>query len=72
MQPTNVPQLYLYSNVDPIIPVADVQKHITTQRARGVVCTDFDFNDSPHCEHYKMYPDKYIKMLRQFVMVDDV
>ncbi len=71
MQPTSVPQLYLYSKVDPIIPVDDVCKHISAQRARGVQCIDVDFEDSPHCEHYKLFPDKYIKTIKECILHDD-
>lgn len=67
VQPVEVPQLYLYSRVDAIIPVEDVEAHITTQTKRGVATTAVDFEDSAHCEHFKQYPDKYIELLQAFL-----
>lgn len=67
VQPVDTPQLYLYSTVDAIIPVGDVESHIAAQRKRGVPITAVDFGDSAHCEHYKQYPDKYVALLQEFV-----
>lgn len=63
-----VPQLYLYSTADAIIPVGDVEAHIASQKKRGVPITAVDFEDSAHCEHYKQYPDKYVQLLRAFLL----
>lgn len=67
VQPLEVPQLYLYSTVDAIIPVEDVEAHIAEQEKRGVDITAIDFGDSAHCEHYKQYPDKYVQLLQTFL-----
>ncbi|KAK9905971.1 hypothetical protein WJX75_009885 [Coccomyxa subellipsoidea] len=61
------PQLYLYSPVDALIPPEEVDRFMVQQAARGVTVQSKLFPDSPHCEHYRIYPSKYREELLQFI-----
>jgi Eukaryotic protein of unknown function (DUF829) len=36
------------------------------QEARGVQVTPHAWQDSAHCEHYRVHPDEYVEQLRKF------
>ena len=61
------PQLYLYSSADALIPPSEVQKFQKSQQARGVKIRSRMWEDSAHCEHYRIHPDEYVDQLQQFV-----
>ncbi|EIE23814.1 hypothetical protein COCSUDRAFT_83689 [Coccomyxa subellipsoidea C-169] len=61
------PQLYLYSPVDALIPPEEVARFMEQQAARGVTVHSRMFPDSPHCEHYRVYPDEYREEVTKFM-----
>lgn len=36
------------------------------QEARGVLIAQHAWQDSAHCEHYRVHPDEYVEQLRNF------
>ncbi|KAK9823884.1 hypothetical protein WJX72_006171 [[Myrmecia] bisecta] len=61
------PQLYLHSSNDALIPPAEVHRFIDMQRQRGVEVCHKEWLKSPHCEHYRRYPDEYKAELQAFL-----
>ena len=62
-----VPQLYLYSSSDSLIPVEDVELFAMEQIKRGISVTLHRWEDSEHCEHYRQHPEEYRETLKRFV-----
>jgi len=65
--PRNVPQLYLYSSADTLIPSSHVESFMTQQEALGSSVSYQRWNDSEHCEHLKAHPAQYRKIVQTFV-----
>ncbi|XP_066591147.1 transmembrane protein 53 [Prorops nasuta] len=61
------PQLFLYSNVDSLIPAADVEKFANRRAERGVRVQMVLFTDSPHVKHYATYQDVYVNSVCNFI-----
>ena len=65
--PRNVPQLYLYSSADTLIPSSHVESFMAQQEALGSSVSYQRWNDSEHCEHLKVHPVQYRKIVQTFV-----
>jgi len=63
----NVPQLYLYSTADALIPAQQVENFIEHQRQRGAAVSHHCWNDSGHCEHLRLHPEQYTRLIHSFV-----
>ncbi|GAX74447.1 hypothetical protein CEUSTIGMA_g1896.t1 [Chlamydomonas eustigma] len=61
------PQLYLYSDADPLANPKEIEEYMSTQESRGVDVSKFIFSGSGHCQHYKQYPHEYAFQVSQFV-----
>ena len=61
------PQLYLYSEADPLVPPADVERYMAIQASRGVDVSSFRWKDSGHCEHFRRHPHDYAYQISAFV-----
>ena len=61
------PQLYLYSSSDALIPSQEVERFMSMQRQRGVELYSKMWEDSPHCEHFRLHPEEYTDQLLQFL-----
>ncbi|MEW5316302.1 MAG: hypothetical protein WDW38_007682 [Sanguina aurantia] len=61
------PQLYLYSESDPLVPSDEVEKYIKIQETRGVRISSHKYEDTGHCEHYRVYPHDYAFQISEFV-----
>jgi hypothetical protein len=63
----SVPQLYLYSDADPLVPVSEVEQYMKLQQTRGVEVTGHMFRGSGHCQHLRMHPHQYALQVSKFV-----
>lgn len=61
------PQLYLYSDSDPLVDPKAVESFMESQRERGVEVTGHLFQGSGHCEHFRRHPHEYAMQISQFV-----
>lgn len=62
-----VPQLYLYSSADVLVPAAHVEAFMTQQAYRGVAVAHHCWDDSGHCEHLRDHPEQYKRIVHSFV-----
>ncbi|KAK9868485.1 hypothetical protein WJX84_003884 [Apatococcus fuscideae] len=58
--------LYLYSDADAIIDDSSVEDFAGAQARRGVQVKMHKWKGSGHCEHSRMYPQKYSEQLAAF------
>ncbi|KNE61950.1 hypothetical protein AMAG_07217 [Allomyces macrogynus ATCC 38327] len=63
------PRLLLYSRVDDMVPLADIELALAKMREAGhaAVVESVDFVDSAHVSHLRAYPEKYTKEVGQFL-----
>lgn len=61
------PQLYLYSDKDPLVTPDSVERFMTQQDQRGCDTLAMKWQDSLHCEHYRTYPEEYRNILTHFM-----
>ncbi|KAG2501753.1 hypothetical protein HYH03_000253 [Edaphochlamys debaryana] len=61
------PQLYLYSDGDPLVPASDVERYMQVQEGRGVEVSSYKWPDSGHVEHYRRYPHEYAYQISAFL-----
>jgi pimeloyl-ACP methyl ester carboxylesterase len=62
-----VPQLYLYSTADALIPAQQVENFIDMQRLHGAEVSHHCWNDSGHCEHLRVHPEQYTRIIHSFL-----
>ncbi|KAF8206846.1 hypothetical protein K438DRAFT_449121 [Mycena galopus ATCC 62051] len=53
------PRLYLYSKVDEIVPMADVEVHAARSASEGLDVRKLCFDTSAHVAHARVYPEEY-------------
>jgi pimeloyl-ACP methyl ester carboxylesterase len=63
----NIPQLYLYSTADALIPAQQVENFIDLQIHRGIQVSHHCWDDSGHCEHLRVHPEQYTRLVHSFV-----
>ncbi|GIL52524.1 hypothetical protein Vafri_8369 [Volvox africanus] len=61
------PQLYLYSDADPLVPASDVERYMGVQEGRGVEVSGYKWPDSGHVEHFRRYPQEYAYQISAFL-----
>eukprot|EP00123_Amoebidium_parasiticum_P010960 comp20429_c0_seq1/m.25941 comp20429_c0_seq1/g.25941 ORF comp20429_c0_seq1/g.25941 comp20429_c0_seq1/m.25941 type:complete len:323 (-) comp20429_c0_seq1:533-1501(-) len=66
----NIPQLYLHSDADKLIPSSVVKKYIQLQSEHGKTVSEHVFKGSPHVGHFRMFPEEYTKQLIGFMRLD--
>ncbi|GAA6056047.1 hypothetical protein JCM3770_006998 [Rhodotorula araucariae] len=54
-----VPRLYLYSDIDKLVPCADVERHAAAARTAGVEVRTERFDGTPHVAHARVEPKRY-------------
>lgn len=62
-----VPQLYLYSSGDSLIPSQQIEEFRNQQQERGITTISHRWEDSEHCEHYRKHPVEYTAAIRDFL-----
>ncbi|KAG2424348.1 hypothetical protein HXX76_014557 [Chlamydomonas incerta] len=61
------PQLYLYSDADPLAPPADVERYMGVQEGRGVDVSSHKWADSGHVDHFRRHPHEYAYQISAFL-----
>ena len=65
--PILLPQLYLYSKVDPISPYNDIVEFIKYQKLVGAGVKSKVWEDSYHVGHFRKYPKEYESLVISFI-----
>lgn len=65
--PHNGPELYLFSTADLLVDAEKLEGLISARKATNSKITSFDFIDSPHVLHYRVYSSKYEELLENFL-----
>ncbi|KAJ3073305.1 hypothetical protein HDU98_001855 [Podochytrium sp. JEL0797] len=61
------PRLFLYSDIDELVPCSAVQGHIAAAREEGVVVEEKMFVGSPHVKHAVVFKEEYWGAVATFV-----
>lgn len=64
-------QLYIYSAGDTICTPDSIDYFINAQKERNANIEKLYFDDTLHCQHYRLYPDKYKQACLNFINHDD-
>ncbi|KAL0480797.1 hypothetical protein AKO1_006910 [Acrasis kona] len=65
----HVPQLYLFSDADELVPPQDVTNFINMNKSarHDALIQELRFKDSKHVQHFKMYPKEYSTSILNFI-----
>lgn len=65
--PCELPMLMFYSSADPIAPSWKLDSVVADWERRGLVVHVRKFDDSPHVNHFRFYPERYKEALQGFL-----
>ncbi|VDN89109.1 unnamed protein product [Brugia pahangi] len=60
-------QLYIYSSTDSICSAESIEQFITHEHERNAVISKLFFNDTLHCQHYRLHPEEYEQACVEFL-----
>ena len=63
----SVPQLCLYSDIDPVLPVASVENYMEKQKGLGRDVEGILFKGATHVRLLQAEPDKYTEQIKSFL-----
>ena len=61
----STPRLYMYSDVDMMVPAIAVEDHIAAATAKGLVVRAEFFHGTPHVSHVRQDPERYWGAVRK-------
>lgn len=64
--PTECPQLFLYSTSDQVIFAEDVEEAMAARKEKGLMVKSICWDDSKHVAHFKEHPEVYAKACLDF------
>ena len=62
-----VPQLYLYSAIDTVALVDEVEREMKLQANRGVDVSSHQWSDTVHVRHFREHPEEYTAQVHNFL-----
>jgi hypothetical protein len=67
------PELYIYSDIDRIVNAKSVERFAEYRKSIGCLpVKQLNLRDSPHCQHYRLYPQKYEDTIESFLRDIDI
>jgi esterase/lipase len=63
----NVPQLYIYSEADDLVPPQDIEAFIELSKKFSKDIHELKFLDSKHVAHFKTHPKQYSERVLSFI-----
>lgn len=65
--PLGCPELFLFCKTDPLVPDKDVWVFIEAHKNKNIKVFSKCWEVSGHVQHYKNYPDEYLKHVNDFI-----
>lgn len=65
--PLGCPELFLFCKTDPLVPDKDVWLFIEAHKNKNIKVFSKCWEVSGHVQHYKNYPDEYLKHVNDFI-----
>lgn len=65
--PLGCPELFLFCKTDPLVPDKDVWVFIEAHKNKNIKVFSKCWEISGHVQHYKNYPDEYLKLVNDFI-----
>lgn len=60
-------QLYIYSSTDSICSAESIEQFMTHEHEQNAVISKLFFNDTLHCQHYRLHPEEYEQACVEFL-----
>ena len=64
--PLKLPTLYIYSRNDKVAKPDTILDSLACQKKRNIPVFTHEF-DTPHVQHFRYYPEQYVKLLDDFI-----
>ncbi|XP_068746678.1 transmembrane protein 53-like isoform X4 [Montipora capricornis] len=64
--PMGCPELFLYSDTDPLVPEDNVKTFMDAHQKIGIKVFSKLMEGSGHVQHYKNYPEEYLKQINTY------
>ncbi|CAK7339592.1 unnamed protein product [Dovyalis caffra] len=61
------PHLFLYSTADKLVPYQLIELEVEDQKRMGRKVLSYNFESSPHVDHFRTFPDMYSSLLHNFL-----